>query len=238
LSPLVGGQSFHNPRHTVMYIDILPQGAADSAGETISSTWPDSEDIVHASDHPRRLASIKPTVTFISPGPVAARSQFTVYSDDRVVHTESVPLTPVDNPSVTGFLYGTTLVPEYWKVILQSTDPTRFTICQEVIKEETSAVAFSATYKFSYAARQSPGFPAPLDTLNFPNTHTRSDIDSLISAASLEQSQFQADRYPAYVAPTWGSSLPSRENSPNQGYRSPSSDSSTCFPSDLSNYVL
>ncbi|KAJ7766201.1 hypothetical protein B0H16DRAFT_387998 [Mycena metata] len=237
VSPLTDGQSFHNPRHTVVYIDILPEGVADGARETTPPTWLD-KDVVHASDHPRRLASIKPTVTFMSPVPVAGQSQFTVYSDDRIIHTENVPLTPVDNPSVTGFLYSTPLVPEYWKVILQSTDPTRFTICQEVVKGENSTIAFSATYKFSYPAQQSSGFPTPLDTLNFPDTPIRSDLDSLISAASLEQSQFEGNRYPAHVAPAWDS-LPSRENSPNQGYRSPSSDSSsTCFPSELSNYVL
>ncbi|KAJ7183920.1 hypothetical protein C8R46DRAFT_520862 [Mycena filopes] len=248
VSPVVGGSSFGAPRHTVMYIDILPEGAADGGsgkGASASPMWLDGGDVVHASDHPRRLGSINPIVTFMSPGPVVAQSRFTVYSDERVVHTESTVLTPVTDASVPGLLYSTPLVPEYWKAISHSADPTRFTICQEVVKEETSSVAFSATYKFSYPARQSSALPSPLDTLHFPDTHThmRSDIDSLISAASLEEQShgpFHGQRYPTYDAPEWRSaSLPSRENSPNQGYRSPSSsDSSTCFPSELSNYVL
>lgn len=117
----------------------------------------------------------------------------------------------------------------------QTADPTRFTIYQEVSKSDNSAIVFSATYKFSYPAGHSSGFPLPLDTLSSSNT--RSDMNSLISAASMEHTQFHGDRYPLYVAPEWSPSLRSRENSPTQGYRSPSSDSSTCFPSDLSNYV-
>jgi len=240
VTPLSGGQSFPNTpcaRHTVVYIDILPEdeGASDPAEKT-SPMWLDSEDVIHASDRPRHLNSINPTVTFVSQGPVVAQSRFTVYSEDRVRHTETAPLTPVANAPVAGFLYSTTLVPEYWKVISESTDPTRFTIYQEVVKSDNSTVVFSATYKFSYPSRHSSGFPSPLDTLHPSNT--RSDIDSLISAASIEHTQFHGDRYPLYVAPEWSPSLHSRENSPTQGYCSPSSDSSTCFPSDLSNYVL
>jgi transcriptional enhancer factor len=137
---------------------------------------------------------------------------------------------------VPGFLYSTTLVPQYWKVISKSSDPTRFTIYQEVSKSDNAALIFSATYKFGYPSGQSSAFPSPLDTPDSPNT--RPDMHSLVSAASTEHAQFQGDRYPLYVAPEWSPSLHSREHSPAQGYHSPSSDSSTCFPSDLSNYVL
>ncbi|KAJ6536358.1 hypothetical protein B0H19DRAFT_1240982 [Mycena capillaripes] len=237
VSPLFGGQGFPSAscaRHMVMYIDILPEGAPDAVGKASPPVSLDTGDVVHASDRPRHLGSINPTVTFMSQTPVAAQSRFTVYSEERALHAETTLLTPVEDAPVPGFLYSTTLVPEYWKLISESPDPTRFTIYQEVVRDDNSAVVFSATYKFSYPSRQISGFPSPLDTQNSPNT--RPDIDSLVSAASMEHSQFHGDRFPLYVAPEWSPTLPSRENSPTQGYQSPSSDSSTCFPSELSNY--
>ncbi|KAJ7895394.1 hypothetical protein B0H13DRAFT_2338885 [Mycena leptocephala] len=239
VSPFQEGQASASApcaRHTIMYIDILPVGTPEAVGKTSPPMWLETGDVVHASERPRHLASINPTVTFMSLVPVAAQSRSTVYSEDRVpVHADTTPLTPVVDAPVPGFLYSTTLVPEYWKVISESPDPTQFTIYQEVVKDDNSAIVFSATYKFIYPSRDSFSFPSPLDTLNAPNT--RPDMDALISPISLEHPQFAADRYPVYVAPDWSPTLHSRQNSPTQGYHSPSSDSSTCFPSDLSNYV-
>ncbi|KAJ7458592.1 hypothetical protein FB451DRAFT_581819 [Mycena latifolia] len=239
-SPLMGERGFPaaSSRHTVMYIDILPEGSPDEVATTGVPQWSESGDVVHASDRPRRLRSINPTVAFTSQSPVTAQSRFTVYSEDMVLHTETSPLAPVMDPAprVSGFLYSTTLVPEYWKVISESPDPTRFTIYQQIVKDDNGAVVFSATYKFSYPARHSSVCASSLDTLHSLNT--RPDMDSLVSAASMEHTQFHGHRYPLYVSPEWSPTLQSRENSPTQGQRSPGSDSSTCFPSELSNYVL
>ncbi|KAJ7230916.1 hypothetical protein B0H12DRAFT_1240123 [Mycena haematopus] len=237
VSPLVPGQAFSDTpcaRHTVVHIDILPEGA--SASDAIDKTnrmWLEAaEDDVHVSDRPpRRLTSINPTLTFTSPNPVIAESRFTVYSEDRVVHTETTSLTAVASAPVPGFLYSTTLVPEYWKVISESSDPTRFTIYQEVSRSDDSTLIFSATYKFGYPTGNSSGF---LDTLN--SSDTQPEMSPLVSAASTVQ--YHGDRYPLYVAPEWSPTLPSREHSPAQAYHSPNSESSTCFPSELSNYVL
>ncbi|KAJ6477898.1 hypothetical protein C8R47DRAFT_644311 [Mycena vitilis] len=238
VSPLMGGQAFSGPscaRHIVVYIDILPEGAPDAVGNTVSSMSLESGGVVHASEHPRHLGSINPTVTFMAQSPLAAQSRFSVYSGERMLHAETTPLAPVEDASVSGLLYSTSLVPEYWKVISESQDPTQFTIYQEVRRDDNSVIVFSATYKFSYPSRNSS--ISAFDTLGSSNT--RPALDSLLSAASMEHSQFQGDRYPLYVAPGWSPTLPhSRENSPTQGYHSPSSDSSICFPSDLSNYVL
>ncbi|KAF7375756.1 TEA domain-containing protein [Mycena sanguinolenta] len=231
VSPLGAGQAFPNTsaRHTVVHIDILPEEGPDAIDQT-NRMWLEAEDNVHVSDRPpRRLSSINPTVTFTSPNPVAAESRFTVYSEDRVVHAETTTLTPVHSAPVPGFLYSTTLVPEYWKAISESSDPTRFTIYQEVSKRDDSTLIFSATYKFAYPAGNSSS--SSLDTLNSPDTRAA-------VAPTASSQQFHGDRYPLYIAPEWSPTLPSREHSPAQVYRSPSSDSSTCFPSELSNYVL
>ncbi|KAJ7675269.1 hypothetical protein B0H17DRAFT_148716 [Mycena rosella] len=219
VSPSMGGRAFpgaSSARHTVMYIDIVPEDSPDDVDANSPTLWwSDAGDVVHASDRPRRLRSINPTVTFMSQSPVAAQSRFTVYSESLVLHTETASLTPVTDPAprVSGFLYSTTLVPQYWKVISESPDPTRFTIYQEVIKDDTPAVIFSVTYKFSYSDRHSPGFPSSLDTLHSSNT--RSGIDSLVSAAPMD-SQFPGHRYPLYVSPggmlsTRGKILPCKD---------------------------
>jgi hypothetical protein len=124
VSPFQEGQASASApcaRHTIMYIDILPVGTPEAVGKTSPPMWLETGDVVHASERPRHLASINPTVTFMSLVPVAAQSRSTVYSEDRVpVHADTTPLTPVVDAPVPGFLYSTTLVPEYWKVISES----------------------------------------------------------------------------------------------------------------------
>ncbi|KAJ7746158.1 hypothetical protein DFH07DRAFT_1038585, partial [Mycena maculata] len=139
-------------RHTVMYVDIIPEGSPDRPDSTkASSSWSDSGEVLHASPHPRHLRSIDPTISFMSEIPIIASSQFTVYSEDLILHAETVPLVLLtDKAPRTGFLYSTMLVPKYWKILLDSPDPTRFTIFQEVLSEENSSLLFSATFRFSY----------------------------------------------------------------------------------------
>ncbi|KAJ6501096.1 hypothetical protein C8R47DRAFT_258109 [Mycena vitilis] len=195
--PLMGGHAFSGPscaRHFVVYIVILPEGAPDGVGNTVSSMSLESGGIVHASEHPRHLGSIDPTVTFMAQSPLAAQSRFSVYSGERMLHAETTPLAPVEDACVSGLLYSTSLVPEYWKTISESQDPTQFTIYQEVRRDDNSVVVFLATYKFSYPSQNS----------------SSSAFDTFGSSKATDT--------------LW--------------YHSPSSGSSICFPSDLSNYVV
>ncbi|KAJ6489963.1 hypothetical protein C8R45DRAFT_201004 [Mycena sanguinolenta] len=142
-------------RHTIIYIDILADGSVDEPRRRASSSlpWLNAEDVsvIHASDHPRRLESINPTVSFTAPSAVVAHSRFTVYSEDLIFHSETVPLVLSDQaPPPSRFLYSTPLAPKIWNMIMNSPDPTRFVISQEVINNENASVLFSATYKFSY----------------------------------------------------------------------------------------
>ncbi|KAJ6558823.1 hypothetical protein DFH09DRAFT_1162584 [Mycena vulgaris] len=139
-------------RHSIIYINILASGFPHETWSTTDdSSWADGGEIVHASDHPRSLGSINPTVAFKSRLPLIAHSRFRVYSEGLVLHSETVPLARLPQPpNVSAVLYSTQLVPKYWKVILHSPDPTRFTIFHEVVKKENAFVAFSATYQFRY----------------------------------------------------------------------------------------
>ncbi|KAJ6523261.1 hypothetical protein DFH09DRAFT_1190690 [Mycena vulgaris] len=152
-------------RHTIMYIDILPAGSPDEIQSTTHpSPWSDAGHVVRASDHPRSLRSINPTVSFTSRSPIVSHSRFTVYSEELILHAETVPLqlVPQHVPDDERFLYSTPLVPRYWKVILDSPDPTRFTISQEVVQEGNPFIVFSATYKFSYPIRHFPDYSSGL----------------------------------------------------------------------------
>ncbi|KAJ6565233.1 hypothetical protein DFH09DRAFT_1157888 [Mycena vulgaris] len=199
ISPIFGDSLLpptSSARHTVIYIDILASGFPDETWSTTDdSSWADCGDIVHASDHPRSLASINPTVAFKSRLPLTAHSRFTVYSEGLVLHSETAPLACLpQSPNASAVLYSTQLVPKYWKVILHSPDPTRFTIFHEVVKEENLFVAFSATYKFRYP-RDSPQC-AP--SLQLP----------WISAGSLDFTSLSDPRYSMYDgAAEWHSSL-------------------------------
>ncbi|KAJ7346102.1 hypothetical protein DFH08DRAFT_1007938 [Mycena albidolilacea] len=153
--PLEGGLLPNSlaPPNTVIYIDILQEGLPENTRCGItSSPWPDVGDgaIIHASDHPRCLKTISPTVSFIAPSPLIAHSRFTVRAEDAVLHAETVPLVLVvdKTPQPAAYLYSTQLVPKYWNVLVD--DITRLTILQEVVQTETSCLLFSAAYKFNY----------------------------------------------------------------------------------------
>ncbi|KAJ7258204.1 hypothetical protein C8J57DRAFT_533622 [Mycena rebaudengoi] len=225
VSPALSGRMIPHtspPRHIVMCIDIVPEGAPDTFDHSGNSSWSDDGDVIHASDRPRRLGTINPTVTFTSQDAVVAQSRFTVYSEELVLHAETAPLVLVMDgaPQESGFLYSTALVPEYWKIISESPDPTRFTIFQEVVNDKNSAIIFSATYNFRYPSRQPRA------------SNTRMDLDSFPSA-SVTANGCRNERYPLYSE--WSRS---KGNSPGQGYPAAESNSPTCFPSALSNYIL
>ncbi|KAJ7439672.1 hypothetical protein FB451DRAFT_1445635 [Mycena latifolia] len=107
------------------------------------------------SDHPRDLQSIVPTVIFLSPHPVVAHSCFAVSVADQIVHTETAPLIILmDHPAHgAGFLHSTSLVPSYWNTILDSSDPRKFVIFQEIVKPDELTIVFSARYQFVYPSR-------------------------------------------------------------------------------------
>ncbi|KAJ7141755.1 hypothetical protein C8R43DRAFT_587617 [Mycena crocata] len=263
LSPVVGQGLFAGSstvRQTVIYIDIVPEGMSDAAGYTRkSSPWSDSGDVIRASDHPRRLQSINPTVSFTSRSPIIAHSRFTVYSEELILHAETVPLvlSMEEAPRVTGFVYSTSLVPKYWKTILDSPDPTRFTIFQDVVREDTSALVFSATYKFSYPRPSASHFPpqqiaspshnSQADNLSYPHLlnssrqfpSTPNDAQAnILFPAPHDGLAVPKPRYPMQDPPVWPSLSHPQENPAMQRYPSAGSGATPMyFPYEVSNYV-
>ncbi|KAJ6488893.1 hypothetical protein C8R45DRAFT_1097238 [Mycena sanguinolenta] len=188
-------------RHTVVHINILPEGAI---GSETNQMLTEAEVSVRP---PRRLSSINPTVAFSSPSLIQAESRCTVYVADRIVHVESTPLTLVSSGHSRGFIYSTTLVPKYWEVISESSDPTQFTVYQEVLKSVDSTLVFSGTYTFGYPTGNSSGSASPVDTPNCASDH-------LVQAVPAQK--FREERYPSYVPPEWRPALPSPRYSPPQ----------------------
>jgi hypothetical protein len=229
-----------------VYIDILPVRSLDMIRiESSSLPCSDTGDVTHASDYPRRLRSINPTISFTSPSRIVAYTRFTVYSEGLILHTENVPLLLLADrlSQLSGFIYTTKLVPKYWQVLLDSpgaginfvfvsrtdtapADPTRFTISQEVVKDSNWTTLFSATYKFCYAGvRHNP-----------PPDLSPGDITPSNRLTSLH-----GDPYTVYEGAARSPLLLySRAPYPMQRYPSPGNDSSSafiCFPVDLSHYV-
>ena len=170
---------------TVIHIDLLPDntGLPDSLYDLqLFPTFDKPPALVDAdgvrvSEHPRPLRSIDPTVTFLSHSPISATSFFTVLSSGMTVFSETTTLSPAGPPpgSADGdLLYSTTLVPGFWDKLSASsgtrlcaftwltqrlmacTDPTQYTIIQEVVKDSPSApvTMFSAVYKFNYRSKE------------------------------------------------------------------------------------
>ncbi|KAF7300768.1 TEA domain-containing protein [Mycena kentingensis (nom. inval.)] len=245
VSPILGADHPHpfaasappTPRHTVVYIDILPpedpspSSILELPGASFGqSSWEDTSSgtaIVHASDRARPLHTINPTVAFVSSAPAAlnAYSQFTVYAEDRIMHSTRVPLLPTpvsaSEGSGTGTVYSAALVPEYWRTISESPDPTRFTIYQEVLKEDhddAETLIFSATYKFAYpectTSRSTFGDERSpvLHAAAVASLNANADMDALLSAASFVDPRQRHHAHHATsslpVADRYGAALP------------------------------
>jgi len=157
--------------------------------------------IIRAVPHPRHLFDIDPTITFVSHSITNARSYFTVYSEDRLIFSESTTLEPVDSTAleVDGILYKTSLVPGLWEHISKSSDASQYTIIQRVIQDSesssptysTSPPIFSATYKFLY-------HPSSLTEQNFSVLPTEPLVET--SDFSLETLvSIESDAYPEVI---------------------------------------
>jgi transcriptional enhancer factor len=118
--------------NNIIYIDLLRPGASVDVNEpSWTSPTQVAEErslvergykIVRATPHPRHLCDIDPTITLLGNSMINARSHFTVYSEDRVIFSESTTLEPLDSKtsSVDGTLYKTSLVPGFWDTIAKS----------------------------------------------------------------------------------------------------------------------
>ena len=119
--------------NTIVYIDLLRPNSinVDSSMTSWLSPSQMAEErswvergykTVRATQYPRHLCDIDPTITLLSHAMTNARSYFTVHSDDRLIFSESTTLEPVDPmiSNVDGILYKTSLVPGLWDTISQS----------------------------------------------------------------------------------------------------------------------
>jgi transcriptional enhancer factor len=156
--------------NNIVYIDLLRPGSSinDNDGPFWTSPSQVAEErslsergyrIVRATDYPRHLRDIDPTITLLSHSMSNARSYFTVHSGDRLIFSESTTLEPVDpsKSNVDGLLYKTLLVPGFWDTIIHSPDASQYTIIQRVVQDPCSSFSssppptiFSAIYKFLY----------------------------------------------------------------------------------------
>ncbi|KAJ7597578.1 hypothetical protein C8J56DRAFT_882983 [Mycena floridula] len=242
---------------TVICIDILPQedtfrlpppssqeGRSDLGSNNISSSL---DTVVRLSRYPRQMQSIDPTITLISHSPIQATSTSTVMCNSTVIHTEFSPLelklVPTDQgPSeVSGsYLYTTKLAPSYWDTICHCPDPTRFTIQQEVIRDD-SQIIYSALFKFCYPA----GEAADSSSLVSSPPTPFSELSFLGGANEMMQNYVKSGNYYTLDG-DWN--MNDMMHCSDGGYGSPFDDqdssrsnsrspTSACFPCELSNYV-
>ena len=130
-----GVESREKIQDNIVYIDLLRSDSSiNSNGPFWTSPSQVAEErsliergcrIVRATNYPRHLRDIDPTITFVSHSLSDARSYFNVHLADRLIFTESTTLEIVDpdDPStsnVDGILYKTPLVPGFWNTISQS----------------------------------------------------------------------------------------------------------------------
>lgn len=80
--------------------------------------------VFRASQHPRHISEIEPTITFMSPKAISAKSHFTVQTEDGSLFSEVTSLESVGGSSASttdeGLLYKTLLIPGFWETIVHS----------------------------------------------------------------------------------------------------------------------
>jgi transcriptional enhancer factor len=169
-------QSEPVPR-SVVYIDLLSPGSKSL--EFASSLLDEDElmwsqrgcETVRICPHPRSFAEIDPTITFTSRSSVSGYSQFHLYENGELVHSESSELRCLGPLSGSeGFsLHRTSLMPGYWtrlaqvssrSIFLTSTshsyhfsDLSNYHIAHRVYDSEDDSerrLLFSTIYKFRY----------------------------------------------------------------------------------------
>ncbi|KAJ7085934.1 hypothetical protein C8R44DRAFT_893783 [Mycena epipterygia] len=152
------------PAHQVFVIDILPKWVPELGPlEVPLQPWSENNSVTHVSHHPRRISCIDPTITLVSRAPILARSKFTVCTEDCTVHIETAALKSAPGPAV--IIHRAALVPGYWDIIVESPDPTRYTIFHEVTLVDDCRIVFSAAYTFAYSPQYSEiGIPHGLCT--------------------------------------------------------------------------
>jgi len=237
---------------TVICIDILPQEdnvrlpppspqeRRSNLGSTDVSSSLDAN--IRPSKYPRQMQFIDPTITLVSRFPIRATSSSTVLCSSTVVHTEFSPLelklVPTDEgPSELAgcYLYTAKLAPSYWNTICHCSDPTRFTIQQDVIRDD-SKIVYSALFKFCYPA----GTPT-----SSPLQNSFSELSFFESANDIMQNYVKSGNYYTLDG-DWN--MNDMLTTSDAGYGSPFEDqdssrsnsrspTSACFPSELSNYV-
>ncbi|KIK05809.1 hypothetical protein K443DRAFT_90627 [Laccaria amethystina LaAM-08-1] len=152
--------------NSIVFIDLIPHPSAgpSSSHSGEEHLWKGRGfQISRASPFPRHLRDIDSTITLLSKSTTSARSFFTVYSGEDVVFSEVTSLKPLGPPpgdfdfdNSSSCLYSTSLVPGFWCSLVQSPDPTQYTIVQRVVQDSSAlsppCTLFSATYKFTYAS--------------------------------------------------------------------------------------
>ncbi|KAJ7613413.1 hypothetical protein FB45DRAFT_266743 [Roridomyces roridus] len=144
------------PPHVIIVIDISRTAESAEVHEGPLRPWAESPNVIHVSRRPRPLASIDPTVTFVSASPICAESHFSVQVGDLVVHSECTPLVlrsqwgVAQDHSSSGILCSSALVPQYWGTLLECRDPTQCRIFHQVAAAD-GAIIFSAEYMFNFS---------------------------------------------------------------------------------------
>ena len=121
----VGGLGRDEELSNIICIDLLPKDAPiGSDGKQVLQMPPSSEtNVIRASQCPRHIRDIDPTVTLVASSSMIAKSHFIVRTRTGIVHTEVTDMTlvgPLPVFSKDQLLYSTKLVPAFWNELCKS----------------------------------------------------------------------------------------------------------------------
>ncbi|KAG6811732.1 hypothetical protein H0H92_006084 [Tricholoma furcatifolium] len=244
------------PSRKIIHIDLLPPSASSSPPLNPNTDWSCSNDVIRIAPCARHFHAIDPTVAFVAPAAVTAQSSFVVYYHGSTVFSETTELTaagPAPDRTDGAVLYSTSLVPGFWSKLSRSSDPTQYTIVQDVmtIEDDSTSIIFSAMYKFTYPSQPeifaSPSITEYDDDKLLRDIQASLPMDGLYAMDTTFPDLMDTDPYYDFTLTkaAWGSRSPSEWSSELSGYHNSDdeldalvlSPPSSSLAADLSHYV-
>ncbi|OBZ74579.1 hypothetical protein A0H81_05099 [Grifola frondosa] len=125
------------PKTSHVYINILTDDTVwfPTTPHSVHSLRPEfpSSAAISSFSEARPLRAIDPTVAFTSGSSSPLISSFRVLCNERVVHVEQTHMQILPNAAPVGVVHYTHLVPQFWSYLCSCTDPTPYTIVQEIM---------------------------------------------------------------------------------------------------------
>lgn len=150
-----------------------------------SDSWKDAAVRIHPT--PRYSHCIDNIISYKSLTSLPSKSVCSVYRDGQQdsAHEETTDVV-ISRSDDDQFLYTSILIPNFWKVIVDSPNPTEYTIFQDIVEvgsDSANSTIYSAVYRFKFSSPPTPPTPPSLQLTLPPGPSLSFDVSSWAEAS-------------------------------------------------------